>query len=116
MREAPSLSLIVGLQDLGAVVRAYDPAGMEQARLELPDIAYCDDAYACARAADALVIVTEWAQFRALDLARLKREMAKPIIIDLRNIYRPDDMAQIGFTYESIGRRSIHQGVGSRDS
>jgi UDPglucose 6-dehydrogenase len=111
MREAPSLSLIVGLQDLGAVVRAYDPAGMEQARQELPDIAYCSDAYACARGADALVIVTEWAQFRALDLARLKREMAKPIIIDLRNIYRPDDIARIGFTYESIGRRSIHHGL-----
>jgi UDPglucose 6-dehydrogenase len=106
MREAPSLSLIVGLRDLGAVVRAYDPAGMEQARQELPDIAYCGDAYDCARGADALVIVTEWAQFRALDFARLKREMAKPIIVDLRNIYRPQDMARIGFTYESIGRRS----------
>src|SRR6266436_688429 len=82
IREAPSLSLIAGLQDLGAVVRAYDPAGMEQARRELPDIAYCSDAYACARGADALVIVTEWAQFRALDFARLKREMAKPLIID----------------------------------
>jgi UDPglucose 6-dehydrogenase len=111
MREAPSLSLIAGLQDLGAVVRAYDPAGMEQARQELPNIAYCGDAYACARGADALVIVTEWAQFRALDFARLKREMAKPIIIDLRNIYRPDDMARIGFTYESVGRRSIHHAL-----
>jgi UDPglucose 6-dehydrogenase len=108
MREAPSLSLVVGLQDLGAVVRAYDPVGMEQARCELPDIEYCSDAYACAQGVDALVIVTEWAQFRALDLRRLKREMAQPIIIDLRNIYRPDDMAQIGFTYESIGRPSIH--------
>ena len=111
MREAPSLSLIAGLQDLGAVVRAYDPAGMEQARQELPNIAYCGDAYACARGADALVIVTEWAEFRALDFARLKREMAKPIIIDLRNIYRPDDMARMGFVYESIGRRSVHHGL-----
>jgi UDPglucose 6-dehydrogenase len=110
MREAPSLTLVVGLQDLGAVVRAYDPVGMEQARHELPDIEYCGDAYSCARGADALVIVTEWAQFRALDLTRLKREMANPIIIDLRNIYRPDEMARIGFTYESIGRPSIqHQ-------
>lgn len=108
MREAPSLSLIVGLQDLGAVVRAYDPAGMEQARQELPDIEYCSDAYACARGVDALVIVTEWAQFRALDLTKLKREMAKPIVIDLRNVYRPDDMARAGFGYESIGRPSIH--------
>jgi UDPglucose 6-dehydrogenase len=108
MREAPSLSLIVGLKDLGAVIRAYDPAGMEQARQELPDIEYCCDAYACARGADALVIVTEWAQFRALDLIRLKEEMAKSIIIDLRNIYRPVDMARAGFNYESIGRPSIH--------
>jgi UDPglucose 6-dehydrogenase len=111
MREAPSLSLVVGLQDLGAIVRAYDPVGMEQARRELPDIEYCSDAYACARGADALVIVTEWAQFRALDLARLKQEMVQPIIIDLRNIYRPDDMARLGFTYESVGRPSIHHGL-----
>jgi UDPglucose 6-dehydrogenase len=109
MREAPSLSLIVGLQDLGATVRAYDPAGMEQARQELPDIEYCSDAYACARGADALVIVTEWSQFRALDLTRLKREMAQAVIIDLRNIYRPDDMARAGFRYESIGRHSVHR-------
>jgi len=94
MPEAPSLSLVVGLQDLGAVVRAYDPVGMEQARHELPDIEYCGDD-SCARGADALVIVNEWAQFRALDLTRLKREMANPIIIDLRNIYRPDEMARM---------------------
>lgn len=108
MREAPSLSLIVGLQDLGATVRTYDPAGMEQARQELPDIQYCSDAYTCARGADALVIVTEWSQFRALDFTRLKREMAQAVIIDLRNIYRPDDMARTGFRYESIGRHSVH--------
>ena len=108
MREAPSLSLIVGLKDLGAVVRAYDPAGMEQARQELPDIEYCRDAYECARGADALVIVTEWAEFRALDLVRLKRDMAKPVIIDLRNIYHPDDVARAGFRYESVGRPAIH--------
>jgi UDPglucose 6-dehydrogenase len=77
---------------------------MEQARRELPDIEYCDDAYACARGADALVIVTEWVQFRALDLERLKREMAQPVVVDLRNIYRPEDMAALGFTYESVGR------------
>jgi UDPglucose 6-dehydrogenase len=70
----------------------------------LPDVNYCGDAYACASGADALVIVTEWAQFRALDLARLKREMARPVIVDLRNIYRPDEMERMGFTYESVGR------------
>jgi UDPglucose 6-dehydrogenase len=104
MREAPSIPLIKGLQELGAIVKAFDPAGMDHARRELPDVDYCGDAYACASGADALVIVTEWAQFRALDLARLKRKMARPVIVDLRNIYRPDEMERIGFTYESIGR------------
>src|SRR5207253_10572934 len=84
---------------------AHDPVGMEQARKELPDIEYCKDPYACVRGTDALVIITEWAQFRALDLKRLKREMAQPVIVDLRNIYRPDDVAALGFIFESIGRR-----------
>ena len=106
MREAPSIPLVTGLLDMGAKVRAHDPVGMEQARRELPDIEYCDDAYACAQGADALVIVTEWAQFRALDMGRVKREMAHPVVVDLRNIYRPDDMAALGFTYESVGRAS----------
>src|SRR6266568_592819 len=106
MREAPSIPLITGLLDMGAKVRAHDPVGMEQARRELPDIEYSDDPYVCARGADALVIVTEWVQFRALDLERLKREMARPVVVDLRNIYRPEDMAALGFTYESVGRPS----------
>jgi UDPglucose 6-dehydrogenase len=104
MREAPSIPLITALQDLGATVRAYDPVGMEQAKLELPAITYCENPYACAAKADALVIVTEWEQFRALDLPRLKKEMNQPVIVDLRNIYRADEMAEHGFTYESIGR------------
>src|SRR5436190_9724423 len=104
MREAPSIPLVIGLLDMGAKVRAHDPAGMEQARLELPDIEYCDDPYLCARGADVLVLVTEWVQFRALDLERLKGEMAHPIVVDLRNIYRPEDMAALGFSYESVGR------------
>ncbi len=104
MREAPSIALITALQDMGARVRAYDPAGMEQARALLAAVAYCEDAYACADGADALVIVTEWEQFRALDLARLKQIMARPVVIDLRNIYRPDEMARHGFTYVGVGR------------
>ncbi|MES5487428.1 UDP-glucose/GDP-mannose dehydrogenase family protein [Bradyrhizobium sp. INPA03-11B] len=104
MREAPSIPLINGLIDFGAKVRAYDPVGMEQARKELPEIEYSTDAYECARQADALVIVTEWRQFRALDLKRIKQEMKHPVVVDLRNIYRPDEMAAHGFTYESIGR------------
>lgn len=102
MREAPSIPLITALLDMGAKVRAYDPQGIEQAKGELPSITYCDDAYTCADNADALVLVTEWEQFRALDLKRLKREMAQPVIVDLRNIYRPEEMD--GFVYESIGR------------
>ncbi|MEH2510979.1 UDPglucose 6-dehydrogenase [Nitrobacteraceae bacterium AZCC 1564] len=104
MREAPSIPLVTGLLDHGAQVRAYDPVGMDQAKHELPDIFYCEDPYECAKGADALVIVTEWVQFRALDLARLKREMASPVVVDLRNIYRRDEMEELGFVYESVGR------------
>ena len=104
MREAPSIPMITGLLDLGAKVKAHDPAGMEQAKKELTGIEYCDDPYACACNADALVIVTEWRQFRALDLERIKASMIAPVIVDLRNIYRPEDMWALGFKYESIGR------------
>jgi UDPglucose 6-dehydrogenase len=104
MREAPSLALITALQDMGARVRAFDPAGMAQARPLLEDVTYCANAYDCAEAADALVIATEWEQFRALDLARLRDLMACPIVIDLRNIYRPEDMQAHGFAYSCVGR------------
>ncbi|VIO71715.1 UDP-glucose dehydrogenase family protein [Bradyrhizobium ivorense] len=109
MRESPSIPLVTALQDLGATIKAYDPEGMEQARSELSDVTYCDGPYECAKDADALVIVTEWEQFRALDLARLKRDMACPVIVDLRNIYRPDEVTGHGFQYESVGRRSRPQ-------
>ena len=104
MRDAPSIPLITALQDMGAKVRAHDPEGMEQSKAVLPDVVYCDGPYACAENADALVIVTEWEQFRALDLERLKDTMAAPVVIDLRNIYRPEEMAKLGFIYESVGR------------
>jgi UDPglucose 6-dehydrogenase len=104
MREAPSIPLVTGLLDMGARVRAHDPVGIEQARRELPDIEYCDDPYACVRGADAMVVVTEWVQYRTLDLARLKRELAHPVVVDLRNIYRREDMAAHGFVYDSVGR------------
>jgi UDPglucose 6-dehydrogenase len=104
MREAPSIPLVTGLLDMGARVRAFDPAGMEHARRELPEIDYCDDAYACAKDAHALVIVTEWVQFRALDLKRLRAHMRQPTIVDLRNIYRREDVEAAGFAYESVGR------------
>jgi len=104
MREAPSIPLIAALIEQGARVRAYDPAAMAQAKAALPDIRYCRDAYACAEGADALVLVTEWEEFRALDLARLKAAMRRPVLVDLRNVYRPEEMAALGFAYESIGR------------
>src|SRR4051795_10099469 len=104
MREAPSIPLVTGLLDMGAKVRAHDPVGIEQARKELPDIEYCDDAYDCVRGADAMVVVTEWVQYRTLDLERLKAEMAHPVVVDLRNIYRHEDMEAHGFIYESVGR------------
>ncbi|KWV47835.1 UDP-glucose 6-dehydrogenase [Bradyrhizobium macuxiense] len=107
MREAPSIPLVTGLLDMGARVRAHDPVGMEQARKELPDIEYCDDAYECAKGADAMVVVTEWVQYRTLDLERLKADMKQPVVIDLRNIYRPEDMAAHGFAYDSVGRAPL---------
>src|SRR5215213_9733328 len=107
MRDAPSLAVIAALQDAGARVRAYDPEGMEQARAVLTDVEYAPDPYACAEGADALAIVTEWDAFRALDLPRLKRIMAAPVVVDLRNVYRPEDMKRHGFTYLSIGRPPI---------
>jgi len=103
MREAPSLSLITALQDMGAQVRAFDPAGMGQAQALLGDVVYCENAYECAEAADALVIVTEWEQFRALDLDRLRDLMACPVIVDLRNVYPPNEMLRHGFAYAGVG-------------
>src|SRR5580700_6311884 len=90
MRDAPSIPLITALQDMGARVRAYDPVGMAQARAVLTGVEFCDSPYACAEGAEALVIVTEWEQFRALDFDRLKATMKQRIVVDLRNVYRPD--------------------------
>ena len=104
MRESPSIPLITALQDMGAKVRAYDPTGMEQAKPLMANVAFCKDAYDCAQGASALVIVTEWEQFRALDFVRLKTIMASPVLVDLRNVYRPEEAARHGFVYESIGR------------
>jgi UDPglucose 6-dehydrogenase len=104
MREAPSLALITALQDMGARVRAFDPASMEQARAVLNDVTYCESAYDCVDGADALVITTEWEQFRALDLERVHDLMACPVIVDLRNIYRLEEMSRYGFAYACVGR------------
>ncbi len=104
VREAPALPLITALQDMGAWVRAFDPAGMKQAQNVLKDVTYCDSAYDSAENADALVIATEWEQFRALDFERLRDLMACPVVVDLRNVYRPEEMHRYGFAYAGVGR------------
>jgi UDPglucose 6-dehydrogenase len=105
MREAPSLVIVPELLKAGAGVRAFDPEGMTEARHQLgDDIVYCDGPYHAVEGADALVIVTEWDQFRALDLDRVKATMKGDVVVDLRNIYKPHDMAARGFQYESVGR------------
>jgi UDPglucose 6-dehydrogenase len=104
MREAPSIAIATALQDGGAHVRGYDPEGMEQAQPVLPGVELCDSAYQCITGADAMVIVTEWNEFRALNLKRAKKLLKAPVVVDLRNIYRPDEMARLGFTYASVGR------------
>jgi UDPglucose 6-dehydrogenase len=106
-RDSPAIPLITALQDLGATVRSYDPAGMEQAKPLLSAVHYCSSAYAAAEGADAVVIATEWEQFRALDLARLKSVMTRPVIVDLRNIYRADEMKRVGFRYVAVGRPGV---------
>lgn len=104
MRESPSIPIVAALQDMGASVRAYDPEGTEQAKAVLNNVTFCENVYACADGASALLIVTEWEEFRALDFTKLKAIMAKPVLVDLRNVYQPDELARHGFTYESIGR------------
>ena len=103
MRDAPSLAIVTALQDAGAIVRAYDPASMDQARELLTDVKFCADPYDCAEGAEALVIVTEWDSFRALDLKRIAGVMASPSIVDLRNVYRGDDVRRRGFRYVGVG-------------
>jgi UDPglucose 6-dehydrogenase len=104
MRDAPSLVIIPELLKRGAKIQAHDPVGTEEARKHMPDIDYCEDPYQTMVGADALVIVTEWNSYRALDLAKVKKLLKAPVVIDLRNIYRPDEMAQFGFNYTSLGR------------
>jgi UDPglucose 6-dehydrogenase len=105
MRDAPSIAVITALLDGGATIRAYDPEGMEQAKAVLPaGVTYCRDAYECVADADAAVIVTEWNIFRALDLDRVKAAMAAPVLVDLRNVYRAEQVRAKGFIYADVGR------------
>jgi UDPglucose 6-dehydrogenase len=104
LREAPSLDIAKVLLAAGASVRAYDPAASERARVLVPDIEYMKDAYEVAVGADALVLVTEWNEFRHLDLNRVKQLMRRPVMVDGRNIYDPETMRDLGFTYRGVGR------------
>ena len=109
MREAPSVPIITALQDAGANIRAYDPEGMKHAQAVLQGVEYAGDPYDCIESADALVIMTEWDLFRKLDLARVRSLLRRPTVIDLRNIYEPDEMQRLGFTYVSVGRSPVAQ-------
>jgi UDPglucose 6-dehydrogenase len=104
MRDAPSVDIIRGLLEAGASVIAYDPVAQAEAEKHLPKIEYADDEYAAATGADVLVFITEWNQFRALDMERIHKLMRNPNIADLRNIYEPADMRELGFNYVGVGR------------
>lgn len=104
MREAAAITVLNGLTAQGAKIRAFDPVAMDEARKVLPDITYCKDTFEAATDADALVFLTEWNQFRSLDLQKIKKLLKKPVIIDLRNIYEPIKMKEMGFDYHSVGR------------
>jgi len=106
MRESPSLSILPPLVEAGATIRAFDPEGMDEAKKVMPGLDYCGDAYQAIEGADALVFLTEWNEFRALDLTRVKELLRAPVVIDLRNIYQPQEMAEAGLVYHSIGRSS----------
>jgi UDPglucose 6-dehydrogenase len=104
VRESPALAIVAELRRRGARVQAYDPAAMEAARSALPDVVYRPDAYSVAEDADAVVLMTEWNQFRNLDLSRMKSLMRRPILVDLRNVYEPERVRAIGLTYQGVGR------------
>ena len=104
MRDSPSIDIIAGLQKYGGFIQAYDPEGMEEANQMMVDVNWCDSAYEAIEGADVLVIITEWNEFRGLDMKRVKSLMNTPILVDLRNIYNPVDMAETGIAYSCIGR------------
>ena len=111
MRDSPSLAFLPALSDAGATVRAFDPEGIAEAKKLMPELDYRSDPYEAMDGADALILVTEWNAFRALDLGRVKRLLRRPLVIDLRNIYKPEEMAAMGLAYHSIGRASSPPGA-----
>ena len=107
MRDSPSLEILPALQAAGARIKAYDPEGIKEARQMLPGVEMCDNAYAPMDGADAVVLITEWNEFRALDLERVKGLLKQPVMVDLRNVYNPDEMAAAGFSYVCVGRNTV---------
>ena len=104
MRDSPTIPIVKGLQKRGAKIRAYDPQAVENAKAFFDDVTYCDTAYSTAEGADALVIATEWNEFRALNLERIKTALRQPVVVDLRNVYDRVRMRGEGFRYFSVGR------------
>ena len=104
MRDAPSLDIVPLLQQAGATLRVYDPEGMQEAKKDISDVEWCKDAYDTMTGADSLAILTEWNEFRALDMARVKSTLKEPLVVDLRNIYDPQEMASRGIAYHCVGR------------
>jgi UDPglucose 6-dehydrogenase len=116
MRDSPSLAFLPALREAGATIRAFDPEGNAEAEKLMPELDYCADPYEAMDGADALILITEWNAFRALDLARVKRLLRRPLVIDLRNIYKPEEMAEAGLAYYSIGRPSSPAGAAATPS
>ena len=107
MRESPSLDIVPALEKAGVKVRAFDPEGMTEAKKLLKGVTYCEDSYEAMTGADVLVLLTEWNEFRSLDLARMKQILNRPVVVDLRNVYNPSEMRAAGFDYRSIGRPMV---------
>ena len=107
MRDAPSLDIVPALIAAGATVKAYDPEAMEEAKKLLEGVSYCENAYETIDGADAMVVLTEWNEFRGMDLDRVKDALRHPTVVDLRNVYDPAEMAENGFSYSCVGRASI---------
>jgi len=110
MRESASLTIVPALQKAGATIRAYDPEGMKEAAKMISGVEWCDDAYKAMTGADAMVIITEWNEFRSLDLKKVRAALKTPLVVDLRNIYKRQDMQKHGFHYVSVGRQDVKPG------
>ncbi|HLB94765.1 MAG TPA: nucleotide sugar dehydrogenase, partial [Nitrospiria bacterium] len=106
IRDSASVKIVQAIQKRGARVRAYDPVAMDSARKLMPEIIYCEDVYETAKGSDALILITEWNQFRNLDLERIRKALRSPVFIDLRNVYEPQRMKDLGFQYIGVGRGS----------